>query len=93
MKPGGSGGYATNTCPPGVCYLAVDSELAWGTSLQANDQVVLDLLDEHWLRPTPYGYRKWPAAQRADLERDVAGERAAAQSHRPAWAYRPGRGR
>ena len=29
-------------------YLAYDGELVWGTSLKANDQVVLDLLENQW---------------------------------------------
>ena len=49
----------------GIRYLAFDGEVVWGTSLPANDQVVLDLLDEHWLLPIPNGYPQQPIAQRA----------------------------
>ena len=69
VTPEGKGRYVADAIPEGVRFLAYDGHLAWGTSLLANEQVVLEILDDRWLGSTQT-YRPRPAVQRSTRDRE-----------------------
>ncbi len=79
VTPEGQVHYVADSSLSGIRYLAFNAELTWGTSLPANDQVVLELLDDdRWLGRPWLDCKPRSAVQRAagrvrELQLDCAG--------------------